>query len=79
MIDNETYLTVPPTTVRILKTCKQYADRDFKNELPTKNTPDTVLQIEKVVLSSKGTPRLKTAQDMYITANRSFVQPINEA
>ncbi|WP_373954336.1 DUF5776 domain-containing protein [Exiguobacterium acetylicum] len=27
----------------------------------------------------KGTPRLKTAQDMYITANRSFVLPINEA
>ncbi|WP_313586766.1 glycosyltransferase family 2 protein [Exiguobacterium sp.] len=79
VIDNETYLTVPPATVRILKTCKQYADRDFKNELPTKNTPDTVLQIEKVVLSSKGTPRLKTAQDMYITANRSFVLPINEA
>jgi len=78
-IDDETYLTVPPETVRILKTCKQYADRDFKNELPTKNTPDTVLQIKKVVLSSKGTPRLKTAQDTYITANQSFVQPINEA
>ncbi|UKS57360.1 glycosyltransferase family 2 protein [Exiguobacterium acetylicum] len=78
-IDDETYLTVPPKTVRILKTCKQYADRDFKNELPTKNTPDTVLQIEKVVLSSKGTPRLKTAQDTYITANRSFVQSVNEA
>ncbi|KNH31058.1 glycosyltransferase family 2 protein [Exiguobacterium acetylicum] len=78
-IDDETYLTVPPETIRILKTCKQYADRDFKNELPTKNTPDTILPIEKVVLSSKGTPRLKTAHDTYITANRSFVQPINEA
>ncbi len=79
MIDDETYLTDLPTTVRILKTCKQYADRDFKNELPTKNIPDTVLSIEKIVLSSKGTPRLKTAQDTYITANRSFVQPIHEA
>lgn len=79
MIDDETYLTDLPTTVRILKTCKQYADRDFKNELPTKNTPYTVLSIEKIVLSSKGTPRLKTAQDTYITANRSFVQPIHEA
>lgn len=79
VIDDETYLTAPPATIRILKTCKQYADRDFKNELPTKNTPDSVLRIEKVVLSSKGTPRLKTAHDTYITANRSFVQPINEA
>lgn len=79
VIDDETYLTVPPEAVRILKTCKQYTDRDFKNELPTKNTPDAILPIEKIVLSSKGTPRLKTAHDTYITANRSFVQPINEA
>ena len=77
--DDETYLTAPPETILILKTCKQYADRDFKNELPTKNTPGTVLSIEKIVLSSKGTPRLKTTQDTYITANRSFVQPIREA
>lgn len=79
VIDDETYLTAPPEAVRILKTCKQYTDRDFKNELPTKNTPDAILPIEKIVLSTKGTPRLKTAYNTYITANRSFVQPINEA
>ena len=38
---------------------------------------DSVVAIEKVILSPKGTPRLKTDSDTFITANKSFVQAIN--
>lgn len=73
--NNDKYYYEVPHKVKTLKQCKEYDSRNFKNTI---NTIDqgTVIAIEKIILSDRGTPRLKTYSDTYITANKEFVQAI---
>lgn len=70
------YIFQNPHSVIAIKNCKVYEDRNFKsdsvNELKAKQKVD----IQKIVLSSKGTPRLKTINGTYITANRNIVKEV---
>ncbi|OIJ30442.1 glycosyltransferase family 2 protein [Staphylococcus sp. LCT-H4] len=70
------YIFQKPHSVIAIKNCKVYEDRNFKsdsvNELKAKQKVD----IQKIVLSSKGTPRLKTINGTYITANRNIVKEV---
>lgn len=70
------YIFQKPYSVIAIKNCKVYEDRNFKsdsvNELKAKQKVD----IQKIVLSSKGTPRLKTINGTYITANRNIVKEV---
>lgn len=70
------YLLDVPKQVKVLKTCKVYEDRDFKTPIENKLKAGDMLDIQKIVLSSNGTPRLKTESGDYITANRDFVQAL---
>ncbi|PTL06188.1 glycosyltransferase family 2 protein [Staphylococcus gallinarum] len=74
--NNDQYYYKAPQKVKILQQCKEYASRNFKNTINILES-DSVVAIEKVILSPKGTPRLKTDSDTFITANNSFVQAIN--
>lgn len=70
------YITEKTSTVRILKKCKVYTDRNFQEEpIEVLNTGDEI-PVKKVVYTNKLTPRLQTADDRYITANLNFVEII---
>lgn len=70
------YLIEVPASVQVLKVCKAYNDRNFKEEAGSKFAKGDVVNIDKIVFSSNGTPRLKTDKGTYMTANRDFVKPI---
>ncbi|MDW8799077.1 DUF5776 domain-containing protein [Staphylococcus pseudoxylosus] len=67
------YIYCKPNDVTVLKKCKEYKNRNFEGEpVNILNSGDN-LEIQKIVLSSKGTPRLKTNRGTFITANLEFV------
>lgn len=67
------YIYRIPNDVTVLKKCKEYKNRSFEGEpVNILNSGDN-LEIEKIVLSPKGTPRLKTNRGTFITANLGFV------
>ncbi|RIM74907.1 glycosyltransferase family 2 protein, partial [Staphylococcus xylosus] len=67
------YIYRKPNDVTVLKKCKEYKNRNFEGEpVNILNSGDN-LEIQKIVLSSKGTPRLKTNRGTFITANLGFV------
>ncbi|MDG0843349.1 glycosyltransferase family 2 protein [Staphylococcus equorum] len=70
------YIYEKPKTVIILKDCKEYRNRDFSGEALKELKENEKVAIQKVVVSSKGTPRLKTMNGTFITANRNFVKEI---
>lgn len=70
------YITEKVHAVKIIKNCKLHSSRSFTNEpLGTLNVDDEIL-IEDVVYTNKLTPRLKTKDNHYITANLKFIEPI---
>lgn len=75
--DSEQYFITCPSAVKVIKNCKGYEDRNFKSETGDAIKKCTTKSIEKIVFSAKGTPRLKTADGIYMTANRDFVQAID--
>lgn len=67
------YIYCKPNDVTVLKKCKEYKNRNFEGEpVNILNSGDN-LEVQKIVLSSKGTPRLKTNRGTFITANLEFV------
>ncbi|MFQ3906353.1 glycosyltransferase family 2 protein [Staphylococcus sp. Mo2-7] len=70
------YIYEKPETVMITKDCKEYQNRDFSGEALTELKVNEKVAIQKVVASSKGTPRLKTMNGTFITANRNFVKEV---
>lgn len=72
----EDYLIELPHKVQVLKVCKAYNDRNFKDEAGAKFAKGDIENITKIVFSSNGTPRLKTDKGIYMTANRDFVKSI---
>lgn len=72
----EQYLVKVPRSVKVLKKCKAYNDRNFKDEAGSNFEEGDIVNIVKIVFSSNGTPRLKTDKGVYMTANRDFVKSI---
>ncbi|MDW4145932.1 glycosyltransferase family 2 protein [Staphylococcus saprophyticus] len=68
------YIYNQPRSVNILKKCKEYSNRKFDGEAVNVLSVSDHVDIQKIVLSPKGTPRLKTFKDTFITANRDFVE-----
>ena len=73
---SEHYIVEWPITIQVIKKCKVYEDRNFKNESEFQPKLNDTIEIDKIVCSSKGTPRLKTKSGYFITANRDFVQVV---
>lgn len=73
---SERYIVEWPITIQVIKKCKVYEDRNFKNESEFQPKLNDTIEIDKIVCSSKGTPRLKTKAGYFITANRDFVQVV---
>lgn len=67
------YIYSKPNHVTVLKKCKEYKNRSFEGEPVNILNAGDNLKIEKIVLSPKGTPRLKTSRGTFITANLGFV------
>lgn len=70
------YLFNQPQTVNILKKCKEYSNRKFDGTAVNVLSVSDHVDIQKIVLSPKGTPRLKTFKGTFITANRDFVEEV---
>lgn len=70
------YLTKQPKHVIVKKKIKCYSDADFKNE-EAEISSGKLLEIIGMEKSSKGTPRLITNSQYFVTANTNFVKPIN--
>lgn len=68
------YIYNQPRSVNILKKCKEYSNRKFDGEAVNVLSVSDHVDIQKIVLSPKGTPRLKTFKDTFITANHDFVE-----
>ncbi|PHK50641.1 glycosyltransferase family 2 protein [Staphylococcus edaphicus] len=68
------YINKRPEAITILKKCKEYQNRKFEGTALNIMTMGERVDIKKIVLSPKGTPRLKTFNDTFITANRDFVK-----
>lgn len=73
---SEHYIVEWPITIQVIKKCKAYEDRNFKTEAEFQPKLNDTIEIDKIVRSSKGTPRLKTKAGYFITANRDFVQVV---
>ncbi|RIN29424.1 glycosyltransferase family 2 protein [Staphylococcus succinus] len=70
------YIFQKPYSVIAIKNCKVYEDRNFKSDSVNEVKAKQKVDIQKIVLSSKGTPRLKTINGTYITANRNIVKEV---
>ncbi|MBI5973642.1 glycosyltransferase [Staphylococcus caledonicus] len=72
----ENYITEVPEQVKILKKCKLYDSRNFKdNSLKTLEVGDT-FNIQTIIYTSSSTPRLVTEDGFYLTANKDFVEVV---
>lgn len=76
-VDTNTYITQIPKRVEIIKGCKLYTDRSFKNDPIRSVKVGETFDIETIIYTSNHTPRLKTQQGEYLTANKKFVKEIS--
>ncbi len=76
-VDTNTYMTQIPKRVEITKGCKLYTDRSFKNDPIRSVKVGETFDIETIIYTSNHTPRLKTHQGEYLTANKKFVKEIS--
>ncbi|SUM45758.1 glycosyltransferase [Staphylococcus intermedius NCTC 11048] len=74
-VDQEKYYTTAPKEVEIIKGCQLYDSRSFKREPIRKLKTGEILAIDGVIYTKNQTPRLKTTEGYYITANKRFVSP----
>ncbi|MDG0837038.1 DUF5776 domain-containing protein [Staphylococcus equorum] len=73
----EGYVSHIPKSVEVIKKCKLYESIAFNNE-PIKNLKvGATLDIVDLAFTDKLTPRLKTADGYYLTANEKFVNALN--
>ncbi|MCU5746320.1 DUF5776 domain-containing protein [Staphylococcus sp. SQ8-PEA] len=70
------YITEPPRAVEVLKGCKLYSTRDFNDDFLRLIQVGEKFEIETIIYTEKLTPRLKTTNGFYLTANASYVKPI---
>ena len=73
----EGYVSHIPKSVEVIKKCKLYESIAF-NDAPIKNLKvGATLDIVDLAFTDKLTPRLKTADGYYLTANEKFVNALN--
>lgn len=73
---NSTYLTETPKQVVVKSKIKSYNNADFNEQIQTFKI-GTLIHIQSISQTSKGTPRLVTTDGEYITANKDYVSPID--
>ena len=73
------YITTHVPKVKVIKPCKVYRSRNFDDTSHEVLATGTKIDVEKIIYSTKGTPRLKTTQGTFITANKDFVKPTSLA
>ena len=76
-VDTDTYITDIPKRVEITKGCKLYTDRSFKNDPIRSVKVGETFDIDTIIYTSNHTPRLKTRNGAYLTANKKFVKDIS--
>ncbi|PCF85126.1 glycosyltransferase family 2 protein [Staphylococcus delphini] len=72
-VDKEKYYTMAPKEVEIIKNCQLYDSRSFKRAPIRKLKAGEMLAIDEVIYTKNQTPRLKTTEGYYVTANKKFV------
>lgn len=74
--NKDKYITETPDEVKIIKACKLYNSRDFKeNVIKSLKVGDT-LKIKKIIYTQNSTPRLVTLDGAFVTSNKKFVEVI---
>ncbi|NMK33082.1 DUF5776 domain-containing protein, partial [Staphylococcus capitis] len=71
------YVSTIPKRIRVMKKCKLYTDVTFKNEPIQTMQPKDELNIIDIDYTNNFTPRLKTVDGYYITANVKFVEVLH--
>lgn len=70
------YITEIPNEVKVIKTCKLYDSRTFKNDpITTLKTGENII-IKNIIYTNNSTPCLVTKDGYYLTANKDFVEVI---
>ncbi|WP_337193993.1 DUF5776 domain-containing protein [Staphylococcus hominis] len=72
----EQYITKVPETVKIIKACKLYDSRNFKDNVVGKLKKDDVLTIKDIIYTKNATPRFVTQEGLFLTANKDFMEII---
>lgn len=65
-----------PKKVKVVKACKLYDSRDFKDNTVRKLKKGDVLTIRDIIYTNNSTPRLVTQEDLFLTANKDFIKVI---
>ncbi|MDG0819856.1 glycosyltransferase family 2 protein [Staphylococcus equorum] len=73
----EGYVSHIPKSVEVIKKCKLYETISFNNDPIKTLKPGMTLDIVDLAFTDKLTPRLKTSDGYYLTANEKFVDIIN--
>lgn len=71
------YITQVPHKVEIIKKCKLYDSKNFKNEPLQELNVGTQIEITDIEFTNNLTPRLKTTHGLYLTANLKYVKPLS--
>lgn len=71
------YVSTIPKRIRILKKCNLYTDVTFKNEPIQTMLPKEELNIIDIDYTKNFTPRLKTVEGYYLTANIKFIEVLH--
>ncbi|MBK3493555.1 glycoside hydrolase family 25 protein [Viridibacillus sp. YIM B01967] len=70
----ENYIYTNPGSIKTKSTVYQYRSTNFTTSNKGKAiTKGSTVKVSSIVFTSKGTPRLKLSNGMYITANKSYV------
>nr|WP_267921825.1 MULTISPECIES: DUF5776 domain-containing protein [Staphylococcus] len=69
-------MTERPQFVEVIKRCKLYTDRSFKNEPIRSIKVGERFEVETLIYTSNHTPRIKTINGEYLTANKNFVKEV---
>lgn len=75
-VDATVYMTERPQFVEVIKRCKLYTDRSFKNEPIRSIKVGERFEVETLIYTSNHTPRIKTINGEYLTANKNFVKEV---
>ncbi|MCG1718368.1 glycosyltransferase family 2 protein [Staphylococcus epidermidis] len=70
------YITEVPKKVKVIKACKLYDSRDFKDNTVRKLKKGDVLPIRNIIYTTNSTPRLVTQEGLFLTANKDFIKVI---
>lgn len=72
------YILEVPKQIRVKKKCFLYRDIEFKKEKLEEVYPGTIIDIKEIRYTKKLTPRLVTADNKYLTANKDFVVEVKK-